>query len=152
MDRNLRAFIIVAETGNITAAANLLNITQPTLTKRLQHLEEQYGCKLFERLPRGVGITSCGEALLPYARRVEAEFLQAGEAVNAVKSGHLNDLRIGAGPLFHMRYLGRILRSLHEEFPDTALSLTAGVNMHNLPRLMDGTLDIVFGTTEHLGD
>ncbi len=152
MDRNLLALLAIAETRNITAAAERLNVTQPTLTKRLQQLESIFDCKLVERLPRGVKLTRFGERLLPHAQRIGHEYLHAFEEIRLVKSHHLDELRVGAGPLFHMRYLGPALSQLREEFPDTALQLMAGNNPQNLPKLRDGHLDVVFGITEALDD
>ena len=116
MDRNLITFVVLAETGNMTAAAERLNITQPTLTKRLQQLELHYHCKLFERLPRGVNLTPLGEVLLPFARSIKETYLQADEALDAVQSDHLEEIRVGAGPLFHLRYLGKALRRSARNF------------------------------------
>jgi DNA-binding transcriptional LysR family regulator len=151
MDRNLITFVVLAETGNMTTAAERLNITQPTLTKRLQQLELHYHCKLFERLPRGVKLTPLGEALLPFARSIKETYLQADEAVDAVKSDHLEEIRVGAGPLFHLRYLGKAFETLREEFPNTRIRLTADLNSRNLPSLRSGSLDLVFGTNQYLG-
>jgi DNA-binding transcriptional LysR family regulator len=149
MDRNLITFVVLAETGNMTVAADRLNITQPTLTKRLQQLELHYHCKLFERLPRGVKLTPLGEALLPFARSIKETYLQADEAVDAVKSDHLEEIRVGA--LFHLRYLGKAFETLREEFPNTRIRLTADLNSRNLPSLRSGSLDLVFGTNQYLG-
>ena len=151
MDRNLITFVVLAETGNMTVAADRLNITQPTLTKRLQQLELHYHCKLFERLPRGVKLTPLGEALLPFARSIKETYLQADEAVDAVKRDHLEEIRVGAGPLFHLRYLGKAFETLREEFPNTRIRLTADLNSRNLPSLRSGSLDLVFGTNQYLG-
>jgi len=151
MDRNLITFVVLAETGNMTAAAERLNITQPTLTKRLQQLELHYHCKLFERLPRGVKLTPLGEALLPFARSIKETYLQADEALDAVQSDHLEEIRVGAGPLFHLRYLGKAFETLREEFPNTRIRLTADLNSRNLPGLRSGSLDLVFGTNQYLG-
>lgn len=152
MDRNLQTFLTIAETGNITAAASLLHITQPTLTKRLQQLEGQHQCRLLERLPRGVQLTPAGHQLLPYARRIQHEFLQAAEAIRSFESGHLDELRIGSGPLFQMRYLGSALCQLMSEFPKTSITLSTDLNTTNLPKIREGSLDLMFGTTEHLPD
>lgn len=152
MDRNLLTFLTIAETGNMTAAAERLHITQPTLTKRLQQLEAQHDCRLLERMPRGVRLTPAGYQLLPYARRIQHEFLQAGEAIRSLESGHLDELRIGAGPLFHLRYLGPALCQLMQEFPSTRISLAADLNTRNLPKIREGSQDVMFGTTEHLPD
>jgi DNA-binding transcriptional LysR family regulator len=151
MDRNLITFVVLAETGNMTTAAERLNITQPTLTKRLQQLELHYHCKLFERLPRGVKLTPLGEALLPFARSIKETYLQADEALDAVQSDHLEEIRVGAGPLFHLRYLGKAFETLREEFPNTRIRLTADLNSRNLPSLRSGSLDLVFGTNQYLG-
>ena len=151
MDRNLITFVVLAETGNMTVAADRLNITQPTLTKRLQQLEFHYHCELFERLPRGVKLTPLGEALLPFARSIKETYLQADEALDAVQSDHLEEIRVGAGPLFHLRYLGKAFETLREEFPNTRIRLTADLNSRNLPSLRSGSLDLVFGTNQYLG-
>ena len=135
----------------MTTAAERLNITQPTLTKRLQQLELHYHCKLFERLPRGVKLTPLGEALLPFARSIKETYLQADEALDAVQSDHLEEIRVGAGPLFHLRYLGKAFETLREEFPNTRIRLTADLNSRNLPSLRSGSLDLVFGTNQYLG-
>lgn len=152
MDRNLLTFLTIAETGNITAAAAQLHITQPTLTKRLQQLETQHKCRLVERLPRGVQLTPSGQQLLPYARRIQHEFLQATEAIRSFESGHLDELRIGSGPLFQMRYLASALCKLMSEFPNTSITLSTDLNTTNLPKIREGNLDLMFGTTEHLAD
>jgi DNA-binding transcriptional LysR family regulator len=150
MDKNLQAFLVIADTENITAAAERLNITQPTLTKRLQQLEAVYDCKLVERLTRGVKLTQFGIQLLSHARRIEHAYLQAQEGLTALRTGHLEELRIGAGPLFHLRYLAPTFKQLRKEFPNTLISLTADVNSITLPKLWTGNVDIVFGFSEHL--
>ncbi|CCN70776.1 LysR [Vibrio nigripulchritudo ATCC 27043] len=152
MDKNLQTFLMVSETLNVTQAAERLHITQPTLTKRLQQLEEQYGCKLFERLPRGVQLTEFGTHLLPYARRIEQDYLHANETVHLLANGHLDEVKIGAGPLFHLRYLAPAFDQLQKEFPNTRIHLTAGVNASNLPKVKNGSQDIMFGTREYLED
>ncbi|WP_308918045.1 LysR family transcriptional regulator [Jannaschia sp. LMIT008] len=146
MDKKFATFLAVARTGSITEAARTLNITQPTLTKRLQLLEGSLGCKLFQRLPRGIRLTAEGEGLLPHARRMQHEHFQGLEAVRAVRSGQLADLRIGAGPLFHSRYLSWVFAHLRADHPETTPRLFADFNSRIVPRLLDGRLDLSFGT------
>ena len=152
MDRDLLAFLTVAEVENITVAAERLCISQPTLTKRLQKLEAIYDCRLIERLPRGVALTQAGRRLLPYAKRIKHEYLQGFEDVRSQKSDHLDEIHIGAGPLFHLLYLGAAVLRLRAEFPNTDIQVFSGGNTRNLPRLRSGELDIAFGTIEHLDD
>ena len=146
MDKNLETFLAVAKTGNLTEAAVTMNLTQPTLTKRLQQLEEIYDGALFERLPRGVKLTVVGEKLLQYAQRIHDEYLQSHEAVRSLQSSHFPVLRVGAGPLFQFRYLAPALAKLRQNFPKTQLTIEGGVNSDLLPRLRENRLDIVFGS------
>lgn len=64
----LRAFVRVSEIGSISEAAPALGYSQPGLSQRIQVLERRLGCRLFERGPQGVALTSRGAAVLPYAR------------------------------------------------------------------------------------
>lgn len=66
--RHFRSFVVVAEEGNIGRAATRLFITQPALSRQLQHLEEELGVALFVRVPRGVELTEAGRELLEKAR------------------------------------------------------------------------------------
>lgn len=148
MDRNLLAFIAVAETGNVSVAAKQLHVTQPTLTKRLQQLEQHYTTPLLQRTSHGMRLTTAGDALLERAKAIQVAYLQAEESVALQKSGMLKTLRIGAGPLFHIHYLGSILAQVQPEFPDTQLRMVGELNDVSLPMLRSGELDMVFGTYE----
>lgn len=152
MDRDLLAFLTVAEVENMTLAAERLCISQPTLTKRIQKLEAIYDCQLIRRLPRGVALTKAGERLLPYAKRIKHEYLQGSEDVRSQKSDHIETLQIGAGPLFHMLYLGAAIPRLRSEFPGTDIQVYSGGTRRNLRRLRDSELHIAFGTVEHVAD
>jgi DNA-binding transcriptional LysR family regulator len=66
--RHFRSFVVVAEEGNIGRAAARLFITQPALSRQLQHLEEELGVALLVRVPRGVELTEAGRELVDKAR------------------------------------------------------------------------------------
>ncbi|SNY92375.1 DNA-binding transcriptional regulator, LysR family [Cohaesibacter sp. ES.047] len=145
IDRNLFAFLAVAETGNLTAAAEQLHLAQPSLTKRLKLLEDEYGARLFERHPRGMTLTPVGRVLMDHAKRIEQRYIQAREAIDAEKTNKLERLKIGAGPLFQRALLANAFDTLRQEFPETLLELRADVHEQNLPLLRHGHLDVVFG-------
>lgn len=66
---DLRIFIAVAENGSISRAAAALQLAQPSVSQRIQHLEDEVALQLFERHRRGVRLTSAGEVLLNHAKR-----------------------------------------------------------------------------------
>lgn len=71
--RQLRAFITIAETGNVTRAAEALNLVQPAVTRQLRLLEEDLGTPLFERRRHGMRLTDAGRTLLDHAQRILQE-------------------------------------------------------------------------------
>src|SRR5437879_4359032 len=103
--RQLEYFLRVAQRKNISLAAVDLNIAQPTLTKSIRLLEEKPGCKWFERLPRGVALTTFGTTLLRHAEAVHVQMKDAGHEIAAQRSGAVGTVLIGAGPTWLRRYL-----------------------------------------------
>ncbi|MGH7425620.1 MAG: LysR family transcriptional regulator, partial [Candidatus Methylomirabilales bacterium] len=73
MDLNkLRIFHAVAEAGSFSAAGRLLYLSQPSVSAHIKDLEREVGVALFERLRRGARLTTAGDALASYARRIFA--------------------------------------------------------------------------------
>ncbi len=150
MDRNLRAFLAIAKESNLSAAADKIGLTQPSLTKRLANLEEYLGDKLFERHRRGMRLTAAGRLFLARARRIEHEYDQAREEIRALTGMGLQTLRVGAGPLFHLRYAAPLFAQLRKRFPALGFDLIADQNSVTLPMLRDGRIDVVLGAIEPL--
>jgi LysR family nitrogen assimilation transcriptional regulator len=75
--RHLRAFLTVADTGNVTRAAEVLNLVQPAVSRQIQLLEEDVGAPLFVRERHGMVLTGAGRALQGYARRAMLELDRA---------------------------------------------------------------------------
>lgn len=75
--KQLRAFVTVADTGNVTRASALLNLVQPAVSRQLRLLEEDLGTELFDRSRHGMQLTPPGKAMLEYARRILNEVERA---------------------------------------------------------------------------
>lgn len=85
--RDLRYFVTVADELHFTRAAERLRISQPALSKQIRALERQLGFRLFDRGPRGVGLTVQGEALLPAARPLVGDWEHALRAARSAGPG-----------------------------------------------------------------
>ena len=85
--KQLRAFLTVADTGNVTRAAELLNLVQPAVSRQLRLLEEDVGAELFERERHGMVLTETGKSLLVYARRAMLELDRARAEISGAVNG-----------------------------------------------------------------
>ncbi len=97
----LRYFVMVAEEGQITRAAEKLYIAQPALSQAISQLEGELGLKLLERHPRGVRLTPSGEAFLEKARAVvatEREVELTAQSLSRAARGALEVGFIGPPP------------------------------------------------------
>ncbi|MBR0839965.1 LysR family transcriptional regulator [Bradyrhizobium liaoningense] len=141
--RQLEYFLRVAQRKNISLAAADLNIAQPTLTKSIKLLEEQLGVKLFERLPRGVTLTSFGTTLLRHAEAVHVQLKDAGHEIAAQRSGAVGMVVIGAGPTWLRRYLPAALARTFSAHPLIRVRIEAGFDESLLRALRQGELDFV---------
>jgi DNA-binding transcriptional LysR family regulator len=145
MDRNLRAFLAVAEAGNLTAAAHRIGLTQPALTKTIRRLERDFETRLFDRSAKGMGLTAAGRLLFERARLIEMHYQQAHEEIHLQSAGALPEFRIAAGTAYHSAVAPDMVKRLSHEFPGTRFSLDFEVAQNALPRLMDGELDLLLG-------
>lgn len=115
--RVLRYFLMAAREENITRAAALLNITQPTLSRQLIQLEEELGVTLFSRSNHSIVLTDEGmllkrraQELVSLAEKTKSEFSHEGESVNG-------EISVGSGELKSMGTLAEMLTSFHRLYP-----------------------------------
>ncbi|HER2177994.1 TPA: LysR family transcriptional regulator, partial [Streptococcus pyogenes] len=67
---NIEAFVYINHYGSFNKAAEVLFLSQPSVTARIQSLERELGCKLFDRLGKQIVLTEEGRKFLPYAQQV----------------------------------------------------------------------------------
>src|SRR6478672_13937010 len=113
----LRIFATVARLGNFTRAAELLYLTQPTVSQQLAALEAQVGAPLIERLPRRLRLTPAGAALLPYAEQILALADAATEAARAAAGLADRTLRLGVGHTLATYLLPELLSRYRDLYP-----------------------------------
>ncbi len=93
---DLRLFLAIADTGNLTRAAAQCCITPSAASVRLKHLEEEAGCELVQRLPRGLALTSAGERLAAEARKVFQQITRMADAMTAFRGDERLVVRLAA--------------------------------------------------------
>jgi LysR family transcriptional regulator, cyn operon transcriptional activator len=96
--RHLLAFATIADAGGFARAAARLHLSQPALSRQIHALEADLGLSLFDRVGRGVQLTSQGEDLLRRSRRLLAEAESLSERARELKSGETGILRVAATP------------------------------------------------------
>lgn len=143
MDRKHVVFLKVAELGNVTAAANDLNIAQPSLTRTIASLEEAFGARLFLRQPRGMELTAEGRVLYRHLKEMETVYHRACRDVNAVKQGFHDAVSIGCGLTYQLLLMPDILRRLWRDFPQSSFQVLTGSADDHARALRDGELDFV---------
>lgn len=138
--RVLRYFLAVAQTRNITHAAQQLLISQPALSKQLSDLENELGTTLFIRGHRQLTLTSAGEYL--QARATEmidlANKTTANIKVDQVISG---ELTIGAGESIGMQRIMNVISNITQDYPDIKIHIRSGNAMETEEQLSNGVLD-----------
>src|SRR5205814_7741162 len=85
--RQLRTFVVVAEAGGFASALEHLRLSQPAASRQIQALEAELGIPLFDRVGRGVKLTSEGEDLLRRGRRLLQVSESFGERARALRTG-----------------------------------------------------------------
>ncbi|MGO4326562.1 transcriptional regulator CynR [Cupriavidus sp. 2TAF22] len=121
--RHIRYFLAVAESGNFTRAAEVLHVSQPTLSQQIRQLEETLGVQLFDRSGRGIRTTDAGQAYLLYARRALQDLEAGKRAVHDVQELTRGSLRLAMTPTFTPYLVGPLVMDFNERYPGVALSV-----------------------------
>ena len=140
--RVLKYFLVVAREENITKAAALLHVTQPTLSRQLMQLEEELGVKLFRRGKYHVSLTDDGMLLRRRAQEI-VELAEKTEQEFQRKDGELaGDISIGTGESNSMTALSRKIAAFCREHPLVRFHIYSATADEIQERLEKGLLDL----------
>ena len=121
--QNLKAFLLVAETGSFSIAAQKLHLTQPAVSKRVAQLEEQLNVSLFDRIGRTISTTEAGQALLPHARAVQLELQAAEQSVRDLAGEVRGRLRLATSHHIGLHRLPPVLSFFSKAYPAVQLDI-----------------------------
>ncbi len=139
-----RAFVLTAEFGSFTRAADALAYSQPQISRMVAELEAEWGVQLLERSRAGVMLTSEGTKLLSAARAIVAaqdEFCAQVDNVCGLASGII---RIGAFSSVAAHWLPNIIRAFQDDYPGMDYKLFLGDYIEIEQALVDGRIDCGF--------
>jgi LysR family transcriptional regulator, regulator for metE and metH len=124
--RHLKTLAALRETGNLSRAAQLLNLTQSALSHQLKGLEEQYGAALFERKSNPVVFTAPGQRLLRLADAVLPLLAEAERDVVRLVNGAAGQLRIAVECHTCFDWLMPAMDAFRERWPEVELDIVSG--------------------------
>ncbi|MBI2886031.1 MAG: LysR family transcriptional regulator [Chloroflexi bacterium] len=143
----IETFLRVAELGSLSRAAEVMELTQPTLSARIQALERDVSQRLFERMGRGVRLTEAGRAFLPFAERSLGLLLEGREAILSSQSPSKGKLRIGTARVIGAYVLPDYLEHFHKEYPGVEVSISTGRSHEVLQMVLDEEVQVGVGRT-----
>lgn len=139
-----KTFLCAVEEGSLSAAAERLDLRQPTISIQVQSLEEYIGAKLLVRKGKGMGLTPEGEVvvrkgreLLNYLERLEGDMLQE-------IAGMKSQIRIGAGPIMTDHLLPHVVAQFRTDYPDMDVMVEPNETEEIIKGILDLTYDIGF--------
>jgi DNA-binding transcriptional LysR family regulator len=142
--RHLQIFVAVADAGGLRPAVGRVNLSQPAISRQLHALEAELGVRLFDLIRRRVQLTSAGEDLLKWSRRLLTDAEAIGERARALKSGQSGVLRVGAMPQLIESVLVPFLKQYRRRHPGVEIRLIEDGGLRLPTRLERG--DVHFAT------
>lgn len=121
--KQVRAFLAVAQTMSFASAATQLHLSQPALSLSIKSLEDNLGGKLLTRTTRHIALTPEGEALVPLARRLLAQWENAEDEMKQRFALQLGKIAIASMPSFAASMLPRAIRNYHVSYPNIQVAI-----------------------------
>jgi DNA-binding transcriptional LysR family regulator len=122
----IEGFLEVAKRGSVSRAAEILYVTQPTLTARLHGLEKELDERLFVRTRHGMRLTDSGRAFLPFAERAVRAVREGRDALEQVRSASAGHLVIASAPAVSTYLLPEILARFVTAHPRVEVAVRTG--------------------------
>ena len=144
----LRSFVTVVETGGVTQAAGILNLTQSAVSMQLKRLEELLAVEVLQRAGRKLVITPAGEQLLGFAKRMvelnDEVFLRMTDRT------HVGAIALGVPTDIVFPHIPNVLKRFNAEFPQVKVQLISSFTAVLKDEFRKGEIDIILTTEQGL--
>ena len=140
--RQLRAFATLARKGSFTLAAKELFLSQSAVSHSMKALEQEVGCRLFDRMGKKVLLTQAGETLLHHVEKILQEMTAARAALDQLGKWGKSRLRLGASTTACQYILPAVLREFKESFPQCMIAIEPGDSLEAIEALRANRIDL----------
>lgn len=147
MDMNIHKYVALLKTvecGSFTKAAEELSYSQSGISRMIGDLEKEWEVSLLERGRGGIRLTSDGLMLLPYVKRICAEYESLQRQVNELHGLQSGLIRIGTLSSVAAHWLPNIIRKFHEDYPNISYELISGEYQEIESWIFEGRVDCGF--------
>ena len=142
--RQMRYFLAVAETLHFHHAAEMLHLSQPSLSQQIRQLEDELGVQLFERSQRKVRLTAAGAALVPRLKTMLHSLDEAIDSTQRIHKGIAGPLHMGFVSTALVGKLPTAMKQLQTACPEIELQLRECEPHEQIAEILQGNLDIGF--------
>ncbi|WP_114966436.1 LysR family transcriptional regulator [Alkalilacustris brevis] len=132
----------IIELGSLSRAAEVLNVTQPTLSRNIRIIETRVGAAVLKRGRYGVVPTEIGEQLALQGQEIRASMQRADEALDRWRAGLQGELRLGVGPMLAVSVMPGLLSKTIDRQWQYTVRVTTTTAARLITRLRDRELDV----------
>ena len=140
--QQLRILKAVASEKNFTKAAEILFVSQPSLSKQIKSLENRLGIILLDRKTSKISLTEAGRIFLQYSERILALCEESCRALNDLKNGDRGNLAIGASQTIGTYLMPRVLALFAQEYPHINVNVQVDSTRKIVKNIIERNIDI----------
>lgn len=138
-----RIFYVVAETKNITRASEILNISQPAVTKHIKNLEDQLGTPLFIRTKKGVVLNEYGKKIFLNVKQALTLLDESEKEIGKYKTMDKGTIKIGISTTLTKKYLLKYLEKFRTKYPNIIVDIYTDPTKELINKLKNGNIDLI---------
>lgn len=150
--KQLRYFVLVAESGGFSQASDAAHLAQSALSRHVRLLEEELQSRLFDRTGRGVILTEQGEYLLEQARSILEQVVHVERSLQSWYEHPVGRVRLGMTPTGSIHGAPALIRELRRLYPEIGLQISEGISAQLCNRVLEGQLDLAVVFEEPVSD
>ena len=145
----LNIFLTAAETLSFTQAAQLLHMSQPSVSQHIKSLEQHFDTPLFERSGRQLQLSDAGEALAPLAREMVTQSVRIEEEMASLNGEVFGHLKVGCSTTPGKYILPQLLARFHNQYPMVKVTCLVAPQAKSIESLCDGQVHFALSSHSH---